>query len=362
MASTVEGITMKVLVTGATGYIGAVAADALVANGHEVLGLARSARSADALRKRGIEPAMGDFGDVVSLTAAITETRPDAVVSTASVGASSGDNASTFARDREAVRAMAEALAGHGGALVFTSGSAVFGTFSGGDATDTVYDEDTVLPLPRSVFAASGVHPLLVAGFGDSMAARVETERTVLTRQGVRGIVVRPGLVYGRGGNSDLSALIARARTNGRAGHWGSGGTLQSYVHVEDLAELYRLAVERAPHGAVLHGAVADVSQRELALAINRMIGADERTEQLSLGRMLGMNPAARLGLTLTQRLPVNTIRKIGKSFSPPPSAGSGISLSLNKRMSARKTRELLDWSPTRTDILRDIESGSYAN
>jgi nucleoside-diphosphate-sugar epimerase len=353
---------MRILVTGATGYIGAVAADTLAAKGHEVLGLARSARSAAALRQRGIEPAMGDFGDVASLAAAITESRPDAVVSTASVGASSGDNAATFARDREAVRAMGEALAGHGGALVFTSGSAVFGTFNGGDATDTVYAEDAPLPLPPSVFAASGVHPLLVAGFGDSMAARVETERAVLAQPGVRGIVVRPGLVHGRGGNSDIAALINRARTDGRAAHWGSGGTLQSYVHVEDLAELYCLAVERAPHGALLHGAVDEVSQRDLALAINRMIGAGERTEHLSLERMLGLNPAARVGLTLTRRLSVNTIRGIGNSFSPPPSAGSGISVSLNKRMSSRQTRQLLGWSPSRTDILRDVQSGSYSH
>jgi nucleoside-diphosphate-sugar epimerase len=355
---------MKVLVTGATGYIGAVAADALSAKGHHVLGLARSERSATALGGRGIEPIMGDFGDPASLTAAIRASRPEAVVSTASVGASSGDNATTFARDRDAVRAMREGLADYGGTLLFTSGSAVFGTFNGGAATDTVYDEDAPLPLPRSVFAppASGVHPLLVAGFGDSMVARVQTEQSVLTDGAVRGIVVRPGLVYGRGGNSDITALITRARAVGRAGHWGSGGTQQSYVHVEDLAELYALAVEQAPAGAILHGAVTDVSQHDLAKAINRMIGADERTEHLSLEQMLGMNTVARFGLALTKRLPVDTVRKISGSFTPPPTAGSGISLSLNKRLSSGKTRQLLGWAPTRTDILHDIERGSYNN
>jgi nucleoside-diphosphate-sugar epimerase len=353
---------VRVLVTGATGYIGAAAADALAAGGHQVLGLARSARSADALRERGIEPAMGDFGDPATLAEAIGESRPDAIVSTASVGASSGDSAATFARDREAVRAMGTALADHGGTLVFTSGSAVFGVFNGGDATDTAYGEDTPLPLPRSVFAPSGVPPLLVAGFGDAMAARVETERAVLDHRGVRGIVVRPGLVYGRGGNSDITALISRARAAGRAGHWGSGGTLQSYVHVEDLAELYCLAVERAPHGAVLHGVVEDVSQRELAMAVNRKIGAGEQTERLSLEQMLGMNAVARLGLTLTRRLSVDASRKIAGTFPAPPTAGSGISMSLNKRLTSDSTRQLVDWSPTRTAILRDIELGSYTD
>jgi nucleoside-diphosphate-sugar epimerase len=340
---------MKILVTGATGYIGAVAADALAAREHEVGGLARSERSASALRERGIEPVRGDFGDPVSLANAVAEYRPDAVVSTASVGGASGDKAA-FTRDREAVRAMRGALVDQGGALVFTSGSAVFGIFNGGDATDTVYDEDTELPLPASVFApaSAGVHPLLVAGFGDAMAARVETERAVLAGGGVRGIVVRPGLVYGRGGNSDLRSLIDRARASGRAGHWGSGGTTQSYVHVEDLAELFCLAVESAPQRAILHGVVDDVTQRDLATAINRLIGAVEETECLSLEQMLGID--------------ADMVGNIGSSFTPPPTAASGISLSLNKRLSAEKTRKLLDWSPKRADIWNDIAFGSYAN
>jgi len=340
---------LKVLVTGATGYLGAVAATALAAREHEVMGLARSQRSASALRGRGIHPVMGDFGDPVTLASAVHETRPDVVVSTASVGGASGDNAA-FARDREAVRAMREALANYGGALVFTSGSAVFGTFNGGEATDTVYDEDARLPLPQSVFApaSAGVHPLLVAGFADAMAARVDTERAVLADGGVRGIVVRPGLVYGNGGNSDLRSQIERARAAGRAGHWGSGGTTQSYVHVEDMAELFCLAAERAPHRAILHGATDDVTQRELATAINQMIGAGEQTECLSLEQMLGIT--------------ADTVGDIGGAFTPPPTAASGISLSLNKRLSSEHTRRLLDWSPKRADIWDDIAYGSYAD
>ena len=206
------------------------------------------------------------------------------------------------------------------------------------------------MPLPASVFApeSAGVHPLLAAGFAAAMAARVETERAVLANGDVRGVVVRPGLVYGRGGNSDLRSLIDRARKEGRVGHWGSGGTTQSYVHVEDVAELFCLAAELAPHAAILHGATADVTQRELAQAINRMIGTDDRTDSLSLLEMLGIDAA--------------TVGNIGDSFTPPPSAASGISLSLNKRLSSENTRKLLDWSPTRTDIGDDIAFGSYAN
>jgi nucleoside-diphosphate-sugar epimerase len=352
-----------VLVTGATGYLGSAAAAALLSRGHHVLGLARSEGSAARLRDEGIEPAMGDFGDTANLRAAIEAADVDAVVSAASVGASAGDNAATFARDRDAVRAIQAALTKSDQALIFTSGSAVFGVFNGGEATDVTYDEDTRLPLPPATFAppSAGVHPILAAGFAESMAARVETEQVVLSHAGVRGIVIRPGLVYGRGGSYDIPTLIARARERGRAGHLGSGGTIQSYVHIDDLAELYCLAVERAPRGSTLHGVVGDVSQRQLAQAVSRMLGAGDETDSLTLVEMLGLSAAERRGLTLTKRLSPNMSRRLGKLFTPPASVGSGISLSLNKRLSSDKTRQLVGWSPSRTDILRDVEFGSYA-
>jgi hypothetical protein len=98
-------------------------------------------------------------------------------------------------------------------------------------------------------------------------------------------------------GNSDLRSLIDRARKQGRAGHWGSGGTTQSYVHVEDLAELFCLAAELAPHGTILHGVTADVTQRELARAINRMIGTDGLPQGVHLGLYLVMTVFALLAL-----------------------------------------------------------------
>jgi len=354
---------VKVLVTGASGYIGSAVARALLKRGHQVLGLARSERSAATLRADQVEPVMGDFGDPGALGATVSAADPDVVVSVASLGASAGDNPVSFARDRDAVRAIQGALHRPDQALVFTSGSAVFGVFNGGEATGVAYDERTPLPLPASVFAPSsaGVYSLLVAGFGQAMAARVETEQVVLSHAGSRGIVIRPGLVYGYGGSYDIPTIIARARARGRAGHLGSGATTHSYIHLDDLAELYCLAVEQAPAGATLHGVVADVTQRELAQAVNRMLGVGNQTDRLTLIQMLGMNTAERFALRATKNLPLTASRRIGGLFSPPSSVGSGISLALDKRMSAETTRRLLEWNPKRNDILQDIESGSYA-
>jgi nucleoside-diphosphate-sugar epimerase len=322
---------MNVLVTGATGYIGGAAARALRRRGHDVSGLVRSEGSAAKLAQAGLRPVMGDFADLASLSQAVQGA--DVLVSTASVGSLSGD-ADTFAKDRDAVRAILVALEGSGKTLLFTSGSAVVGTFSGGEASQVVYDEKVVLPLPESVFAPSsaGVHPMIVAGFGGAMAARVETEMDVLAASGIRGIVMRPGLVYGHGGSYDLPQLIAAARKNGAAPHFGSGGTRQGYVHVDELAELFVLAVEHAPKAAVLHGVTDEVSQRDLAAAVSRLIGAGDKTARFSLEEMFG-------------------------------SLGSvGISLSLNKRLSTDHTRQITGWSPVRTDILHDVEFGSYVS
>jgi hypothetical protein len=91
------------------------------------------------------------------------------------------------------------------------------------------------------------------------------------------------------------------------------------------------------------------------------MLGAGDQTDNLTLPEMLGLSAAERRGLALTKRLSPGLSRRVGNLFTPPASVGSGISLSLNKRMSSDKTRQLLEWSPSRTDILRDIELGSYA-
>ncbi len=354
---------MKVLVTGATGYIGKAVARALAIREHEVLGLARSPHAAAILREDGITPVMGDFGDAGSLVDAVTNCSPDAVVSTASLGSKGGDS-QTFARDHDAITTLVTALGDRGATLVFTSGSAVFGAFANGAVTDTIYDESTDLPLPRSVFAPATAHvpPMLAIGFGEAMAARVDTECTVTSARGVRGIVIRPGLVYGNGGSYDLPSLITLARHHGYGVHLGAGSTLQSYVHIDDLAQLYCLAIERAPAGVTLHGTTGEVSQRDLAASASHLIGAGGETRSLTMNGMLGLNGATRAGLLVTRGLPAGILRRIQAMSTPPPTVGSGISLCLNKRLSSAATQHLIGWTPSRTDILDDIKTGSYAD
>ena len=94
--------------------------------------------------------------------------------------------------------------------------------------------------------------------------------------------MIRPGLVYGDGRGYDLPNLIALTRTHGAAPHLGAGGVRQGYVHVDDLVELYVLALEHAGrHGA--HAVTDEIALGDLAASVSRLVGAGGRTEAWSL-------------------------------------------------------------------------------
>src|SRR5258707_4250647 len=128
---------MKILVTGATGYIGRAAAKALRLRGHQVSGLVRSESSAAKLAQVRLTPVMGDFAEVASLANAVKDV--DMIVSTASVGSLRRD-ADTFKKDHDAVRAMLAATEASGKTLLFTSGSAGVRIFAHGRVRHTHHD------------------------------------------------------------------------------------------------------------------------------------------------------------------------------------------------------------------------------
>ena len=113
---------MKILVTGATGFIGAAVARRLVQHGHTVLGLARSESAAARVKSAGLTPIRGDFAEPATLAGAVSQV--DVIISTASIGQVEG-TPEGFTKDRDAVAAMIAALRDSGKPLIFTSGSAI---------------------------------------------------------------------------------------------------------------------------------------------------------------------------------------------------------------------------------------------
>jgi len=287
---------MTVFLTGATGYIGGVVAEALHRGGDTVLGLARTDASADRLAGRGYVVHHGDLADPDSL--ATGARRADAVIHCAA------SSTSRPSRDRDAVDAMLEALRGTGHPFLYTSGLWVLG-----ETGDRVADESA--PLDPADFVA---HVPAV-------------EEQVLGASGVRGVVLRPANVHGRGGGLPAQ-MVREARDRGTARYVTPGNQRWPFVHVDDLANLYRRTLD-APASTLLHATAYEaVTARAVAEAACCAAGREGTAEPWPLDDARG-----ELGLIAD-------------------------ALALDQQASSKRARELLGWSPQRPPVLDALRNG----
>jgi nucleoside-diphosphate-sugar epimerase len=294
---------MKVFVTGATGYIGSAVCEALAKAGHKIIGLARSEEAAKKLSQRGIETHRGELKDKDSLRAAARKT--DGVIHAASPGDATNSEA-----DRSLLDAVLPELKGTNKPFVYTSGIWVIGATG-----EKVADENFPLdPLPL-------------------VAWRVACEQRVLgsAKDGVRAIVIRPGIVYGHGGGIP-AMMIGSAKLRGAVQFVGNGENHWPVVNAEDVADLYVRALEKATAGSLLHAAEKDsVQVREVALAASEGAGILGKVEAWQL----------------------EDARKTLGGFAD--------ALALDQRISSEKARKILSWNPRQAGILEDLRHGSYA-
>lgn len=291
---------MQVFLTGATGYIGTAVAERLRAAGHRLAALARSDASAARLESAGLQPIRGDFSD------------PRSVGSAAGGADGAISLATTYdpSIDGPAIDAILDALAGSNRPFIYTSG-----IWSHGDTGGKVVDETSPPDPPELVRWRQKVEDRVLAG----------AEREI------RSVVIRPAIVYGRGGGIP-AGFIESARNQGAARYVGTGNNRWPLVHVDDLADLYLLALESAPPGTLLlgvHGPARRV--REIAAAASRGAGAGGKTAAWPLAEAK---------------------QKLG---------GYADALVLDQQASGRRAQELLGWRPHRPDVLEELERGSYA-
>src|SRR6476469_9021758 len=71
---------MKVFVAGATGVLGRELVPQLVARGHEVVGMTRSASKQDLVRSLGARPVVADALDPAAVAQAVASAEPEAIV------------------------------------------------------------------------------------------------------------------------------------------------------------------------------------------------------------------------------------------------------------------------------------------
>ena len=292
---------MHVFVTGATGLIGSAVVPELIGAGHSVVGLARSAASAAVLTAAGAEVLRGELADLDVLRRGASGA--DGVIHLAFVHDFSNFAASVEA-DAKAITALGEALDGTDKPLVTTSGLL-------GLPSDRVVTERDV-PAYAARLSESATLPF---------AARGVRASSVRLAPSVHGAADRHGFV---------PALIGIARDKGAAAYIGDGSNHWPGVHQRDAGRLFRLALESAPAGSILHGAGDEgVPTREIAEVIGGQLG-----------------------------LPV-------RSVEPGEAAQDHFGwmapfFGMDVRASHALTTELLGWEPTQPGLLVDLEAGFY--
>jgi len=289
---------MNVFLTGATGYIGSVVAEAVIAAGHSVTGLARSDAAAGQMSLKGVTPLRGDL------------TSPETLVEAAKSadGVIHAGTTNDGRVDGEAVRAMLDAVRGTGKPFIYTSGIWVLG-----NTGDTPADESATL------------NPIALVAWRPA----VETMVLERAKDDVRAIVIRPAIVYGRGGGIPAE-LVKSARETGSARYVGDGRNRWPMVHVHDLADLFARALDRAAPGTLLHAADDTAFRvREIAAAASDAASAGGASSW-----------------------PLEEARKSLGAYAD--------ALVLDQRISSEKAKTTLDWNPREQPVVEDLRHGSY--
>lgn len=295
---------MKVLITGATGYIGSAVSKRLLSVGHSVIALVRS-QSVSKL-PAGLEKFIGDLREPSSLTQAAR--KADAVIHTAFVH-DFGNFSDAVEIDRKAIAALVDGLANTGKALIVTSGTGLLG-----DTGEQPVDETAT------------------ASINSPFRSRALAEQDVLDSalRGVRSVVLRLAMyVYGKGGSVFAPFLIEDAHEAGLARYINTGEQKTSTVHIDDVAEMYNIALSKAPAGQLYNvSAQSGVTAKQISEAIAISLGC----------------PSCSITLEQAQEL-------WGHSLA--------YYFSINNQISAAKANRELGWTPSYPlSLQQEIEQG----
>jgi nucleoside-diphosphate-sugar epimerase len=294
---------MRILVTGASGWIGSASVKELISAGHHVLGLARNDESAAKITGLGAEVVRGSLDDLASLRAAAAQA--EGVVHLG-YNHDFSQMAAAAQTDRAAIDAFADVLQGTGGPLLIASGT--LGLAPGRVGTEA--DMPSAAVHPRIANAA------YTLGLSD---------------RGIRSMVVRfAPTVHGAGGDHGFVAVLAHtAREKGISGYIGEGRNRWPGVNRLDAGKLVQLAIDKAPPGSVLHAVAEEgVATREIAKALGQFLNVP--VESIPADR--AQQHFGWLGMFFGADAPASNAR----------------------------TRSLLGWEPTHGTLLEDIAAGHY--
>lgn len=217
---------MRVFLTGGTGYIGSAVLDALLRAGHRVTALVRDPEKAARLTARRATTVVGELGTPTTYAAALDGA--EAVVHTAYEMSPRG-----VEKDRAAIETLLGALKpsaeGRAPTFIYTSGVWVLG-----NTTKPANEEMAIDPVAHVAWRPAHEQRVLDAG-----------------QNGIRTIVVRPGIVYG--GSRGIVSDLLKDALNGMMRVIGPGRNRWPTVYDRDLGDLYARLVQAPDVSGIFH-------------------------------------------------------------------------------------------------------------
>lgn len=218
---------MRIFLAGASGVLGGRLLPALIADGHEVVGLSRKSEGAEAIRAHGAEAVVGDVFDGAALTEAVASSSPDLVMHQLT-DLGSGDLAANARLRSVGTRNLVDAALAAGVRKIVAQ--SIAWVYEPGDEPAT---EDVPLDL-----AAPEPRAISVRGVADLEAA---------VREVPEWVILRYGLLYGPTTWYAPEGLMARRAL---AGELTADADLTSFLHVDDAVAAAVAALDW-PSGAV---------------------------------------------------------------------------------------------------------------
>ncbi len=292
-----------VLLTGATGYVGSVVAEKLLARGWSVRGLTRSKDKALGLARRGIQPHIGDVGIQLDIMQACKGV--DAVIHTATPGAPQPGKTieETVVGAFRTLDLLRETTAAKGVRFLSMSGVSHYG-----DTGEKIAEETSPTQVP----------PFFVT--------YVEAEKRII--EASHGHILRSGVVYGRAGCVPVLQTLKAIANRGRSICVNQNNRL-SVVHVDDLADLFILLLDADEPPSIVCGVADGLLHGEIMAAVGQASGVGEELDNVSA------EDAMQLG-------------------------GFGIYLPMNMHVSGRLARDTVGWMPSRMSFVEELKAGSY--
>jgi len=232
---------MKVLVAGAGGAIGRQLLPRLAKNGHEVVGMTRSAEKAELVRALGAEPAIADALDAEQVARAVAEAEPEAILHELTALSGSID-LRHFDRSFEGTNRLRTEATDH----LLSAGRAV-------GVKRFIAQSYAGWPLERSGSWVKSEEdpfdPSLPGPMRRGQEALRHLERAVVEADWTVGIVLRYGGFYGPHTSLAPDGEHTEMIRKRKFPVVGSGDGVWSFVHIADAAVATVAALERGERG-----------------------------------------------------------------------------------------------------------------